>query len=63
MIKRIINMDVAFLNMDNINLKVNTQGVFFFVPPKDMIFFVAYIIMIILNSIVNYNFFLLAFFL
>lgn len=36
-------MDVAFLNMDNINLKVNTQGVFFFVPPKDMIFFVAYI--------------------
>lgn len=31
-------MDVAFLNMDNINLKVNTQGVFFFVPPKDMIF-------------------------
>lgn len=58
-------MDVAFLNMDNINLKVNTQGVFFFVPPKDMIFFVAYIyiIMIILNSIVNYNFFLLAFFL
>lgn len=32
-------MDVAFLNMDNINLKVNTQGVFFFVPPKDMIFF------------------------
>lgn len=56
-------MDVAFLNMDNINLKVNTQGVFFFVPPKDMIFFVAYIIMIILISIVNYNFFLLAFFL